>query len=152
MNLVDQIPVSDMYVMETKPTKYLTKLPAKSFALYLYSHQRRVSLVLLLRTRFAAENAGRTVYFMPCLYMGRLYELIVSNEITSTQKKCEEILMSGRTEDDKVIYDDVARKQYYDSPPVQREFLGRSMLTGLSFHRLAILQCPNSIYLHCQQQ
>lgn len=150
VKFVNEIPDSDTYVME-KHLKKMATVTAKSATSLMYSNQRIISLVLLLTKKYQQnhEQSLNNFYFMPHFLMGRLFELIIGNEITSTQKATEGILKNVHLNNANNLYqisfDETLRKQYFSASSVEREFLGRTMLLGLSFYRLAIFKCPDSI-------
>lgn len=141
------IPKSDTYIME-KPIIKVQNVTPKSATSMLYTKQRIASLVLLLGQTYQSNNDQllNNFYFMPHFLMGRLYKLIIGNEITSTQKQTEIILKNEQKKYD-ITLDKTVREQYFKASSIEKEFLGRTLLLGLTFHRLAILRCIESQHI-----
>lgn len=140
---VDDIPESDTYVME-KQMKVQSKAGLKSILSSIHFNQRLTALVLLLTKKYQ-KNLNENFYFMPNLFMGRLFKLIIGHEITSSRKETEKILRELCYERHDIILGKEIRDAYFKSTAVEKEYLGRTMLFGLTFYCLAILKCSNSI-------
>lgn len=53
--------------------------------------------------------------------------------------------MFDSNEQQQLVFNDKLKYSYKKSSRIEQQFLGKSLLIGLTFLRLAIMQCPSSL-------
>lgn len=146
--IVDQIPASDIYIMDDHiKAQHFRKaiMPKRVSEIIQINHQCAI-LFTLLQNR-CIEKSQPNVFFMAYNIVGRVYDLFVGREPISTQSIIISILQSSNKSFDEStdlsptieVSEDI-KNTYYKSYPVERECLGKSMLIGLTFIRLGLLK------------
>jgi transcription elongation factor, mitochondrial len=94
-----------------------------------------------------------TVYFLKSNLASRFYKTYVGNEKVSSEKIVEQILNNVEDESLKnpsysYVHVPINFKDYWKSVDrVHREYLGQSLLLGLSFFKLCVQKCNKCIAL-----
>lgn len=145
--MVNGIPRTDLYIIENLKKTNINRLSPKMFSIFLLTCERYIAMTSLLNARQPAASKETNIYFLSHLVMGRLYNLLVGHEIVSTAKVTQEHFTPSKERDYDVQFNESALKSYRDSTKMEKEFLGRSMLSGITFYRLSILRCMRSLQL-----
>lgn len=153
--IVDQLPESDIYIVDDhiKSQNYYRSLTPKMVSDIVAMNQQCAILVSLLQQRkskFCAETRDPNVVFMSYNIVAKLYNLLVGREIASTQPPVRTIL-NNKAEihisknANEIIgtfgieMENSFKNTYFKSYPLAREQLGKSLLLGLTFVRLGLL-------------
>lgn len=142
--IVDQIPASDIYIMDdhVKTQHFRKAITPKRISEIIQMNHQCAILFTLLQNR-CSENRQPNVFFMAYNIVGRVYDLFVGREPISTQSIIKSILQSSNKNLEESLLIEVAediKSTYNRSYPVERECLGKSMLIGLTFIRLGLLK------------
>lgn len=147
--LVGELPNSDVFIVDDhiKAQRFHKSISPKKLAEIVHINQQCAVLMALLHKKRISSNESNAVYFMGYQAVGQLFNLLVGNEPISTQSTIKNILhgdFSNKTlkplESFKIDVNDEIKRTYHKSYAIQREYLGRSMLIGLTFIRLGILR------------
>lgn len=143
-NIIDGIPMSDVYIMETSPklSNFRQSMPSKAVSEIIQINQVNTILTTLLLSRQPKESKQSNVYFLGPSLVGRLYGLYIGRETVSTQPMIRDILkMTQKQLDIDTFTIDInnnVKQVFFNSFGISRECLGKSMLTGLTFLHLAL--------------
>lgn len=148
VHLVDKIPSSDIYIMhDHNKAQHFRKpiLPKKLSEIIQISQQCAIFAALLQNRNVTTsiEKKQPNVHFMCYSTVGRLYDLMVGYETISTQPTIKKFLRNPNEtlpESVKLNVNNEITNRYFKSHPVDREYLGKSMLIGLTFIRLGLLK------------
>lgn len=143
---IDEIPSSDIYIIEesSKAQHFRKMLKPNSISEIVQINQLNAIIVTLLQKRMVKQTEiTNNVYFLGQSIVGRLHNLYIGNETVSTHSIIKDILRSKRQQENTNIqfnieFDENVRKTYFDSKAINQEFMGKSMLIGLTFYRLAL--------------
>lgn len=150
VNIINEMPPSDIYVIEsTKGGHFRKTLTGKFISETIQLSQVNAILVTLLQARNPSNQNESNVFIINQTIMARLYNLYVGREIVSTHsiiktlfpQTRQNIVNSSNKENKErfpIEIDNDIRKGYYDAKNVEQEFLGKSMLIGLTFFRLVL--------------
>lgn len=147
--IVEELPNSDVFVVDDhiKAQRFHKSVSPKKLAEIVHINQQCAILMALLHKKRVTSNESNAVFFMGYQAVGQLFNLLVGNEPISTQSTIKKILQgdfSSATlkplESFKIDVNDEIKRTYHKSYAIQREYLGRSMLIGLTFIRLGILR------------
>lgn len=149
------IPVGDVYVVENPAVaQAIVGGSALKTNINIQKSQVIAMIMLMLATR-ARENTDLTnnIFFLKQFISARLFGIYVGTERVSCENVVRSIMESkvGSNEDtiehiqSKLIVPSGLKVQYEENRDAEREFLGQSLLVGLTFVRLCILECENSI-------
>lgn len=145
--IVEQLPNSDVYILDDhiKAQRYRKSVTPKKLAEILQINQQCAILMALLHKK-RTSNDKMNVFFMGYQTVGQLFNILVGNEPISTQSTIKKILhddFCSKTfkplESLKIDVNDEIKRTYHKSNATERECLGRSLLIGLTFIRLGIL-------------
>lgn len=94
----------------------------------------------------------QNLFFLRNFLASRLYKTFVGNERVSTERVIEKLLRLNYSVDveKKPSFDTLdvpqhLREYYRSSSKLDREFMGQSMLIGLTFMKLCVTKCPQSV-------
>lgn len=153
--MVNRLPASDIYIMDdhVKVQHFRKSVTPKRVVEIVQMSQQCAILVALLQCKNQQENSEPkqpSVYFMGYSAVGRLYDLFVGREAISTQSIIQSILQSScispridgiqSHEGLKIEINNDIKNSYFQSYPVERECLGKSMLLGLTFIQLSLVK------------
>lgn len=155
--IVSQLPTSDIYIIDDhiKAQRFYKSVPPKIVAQIVQVNHQFAILVALLHkiSKRQSKHDEPDVYFMGYRSVGRLFNLFVGNEPISTQSTVRSILNGDFSDKTlrplqllKIDVDDALKQAYHKSRTTERECLGRSMLTGLTFIHLGIHRTNNPKY------
>lgn len=149
--IVNQIPKSDVYIIENPPQRARAGLTTKQLSDSIFFNRRLMSIILMLKHHRSNESTtnisiAENFYFMEYNTMGRLYGLVIGNEIVSTQEKTLEILkLAANNYHDYVSIAPEQFETFKQLSRIDREVISKTMLIGLTFFKTAIQLCPASI-------
>lgn len=150
LKIVDQLPSSDIYIIDDyiKAQYYRKSVGPKQLVDIVHMNHQCAVLVTVLQQRMAKYNdnnddKSENVHFMSYSSVGPLYNLMVEREIISTHDIIRNMLHEDRCSKNVDplnidISNDITAK-YIESNRTEREHLGRSLLLGMTFIRLALL-------------
>lgn len=147
--IVGELPNSDVFIVDDhiKAQRFHKSVSPKKLTEIVHINQQCAILMALLHQKRISNNESNVVFFMGYQAVGQLFNLLVGNEPISTQSTIKKILhgdFSSETlkplESFKIDVDDEIKRAYHKSYAIQREYLGRSMLIGITFIRLGILR------------
>ena len=99
-------------------------------------------------------NSQQKLFFLRNFLASRLYKTYVGNERVSTGNVIEKLLRynypvheSKKPSFESLNVPEYLREYYKTSGKLDREFMGQSMLIGLTFIKVCILKCPHSMAL-----
>lgn len=170
LKLNDLIPPSDVYVLESLPVQQAAKQPGNIVQMNV--NVQRSQLFAMLSVLVATRNADvqkliepefkeeenvfdedstskqRHVYFLRNFLSSRLYKTYIGNERVSTGLTIEEIFKED-PENSKPAFRHITipyemRSRYRQSSNVHRDFMGQSLLNGLTFLKICVLKCPGT--------
>lgn len=162
--LNEQIPVADTYVVEAQPSAQGGKQPgnpvqvnvnvqkAQLYAMVCMLVASRSGLSTLETSEAKKRIADQQrIFFLRTYLASRLYKIYIGKERVSTEDVIKDVLRYGY-EAEPTSYTLSAikvpkhlRDFYEESDSLDREFLGQSMLIGLTFLKLCVLKCAQSV-------
>lgn len=146
--LVKNIPVCDLYVIENISQFSFRSMIMSKQVKDLLQMQQTISIVAsLLSTRNAAESYVKSpnVVFIHRNVMGKYFKLFIGNETVSTEAVMKYLLdkrkppTSSYLENRDITFETDILLSFKGGPRVKREYLGKTLLIGVSFFRLNIL-------------
>lgn len=152
VHIINQMPETDIYVVENnvKANQFRKTITGKFISGVVQMNQINAILVTLLQSRNKCSDSEWNVFLMGHTAMARLYNLYVGQEAVSTQSIIKKIFhanpeqLDNHTKHDdhdvSIEIDDTLKKVYFDAKNVDREFLGKSLLIGLTFIRCRLLK------------
>lgn len=173
--LNEKIPTADAYVIEALPSPQAAKQPGNILQVNVNVQKSQLFAMMgiLLASRKSSTNPvseanhdppvdnfpmkiQQNVFFLKTYLASRLYKVYIGNERVSTEYVIKNLLgeqspqNSGETmndveESNMMFVPQNLRARYQESSRVHREFLGHSMLVGMSFLKLCVLKCRRSI-------
>lgn len=145
--LIENIPKCDAYIIEAVPSiSYHKKLPPKKMN-ELSILGKCISIIaatLVTRNRSISYVSDPNVLFMRLDVMGKYYNLFVGNETVSVYNVVKEIMFDERSgttdcaEKSDITIEQEIRNSFKNSSRIEREYLGKTMLIGITFFRLNI--------------
>lgn len=172
MPLCKEIPSGDVYVVEAQQMSTASQQGATSIQININVEKAQLiaMLSILMASRSsspktsssdeepkasvnALKNTSKSMplYFLRNFLASRLYKILVGNERVSANDVVESIFNYGesisKTENASLSAVDVPwslKEQYSKSGRVEREYMGQSMLIGLTFLKLCVLKCPHT--------
>lgn len=161
VQLTDYIPHADAYVIESMPMVNTTQGGAAQIIVNIQKAQFYSMLCALMSSRKSLklpEDDSKevfydNVYFLKSFLTSRFYKYLIGNEKVATEQIIELIfqynaIFNHHQEMPKLESVDISKELieiYQSSKPVQKEYLGNSLLVGLSFMKLCIQKCPKCI-------
>ncbi|XP_058461672.1 uncharacterized protein LOC131436781 [Malaya genurostris] len=150
------IPEADVYVVENPAiAQTLTTGSALKTNINVQKSQLNAMIMLMLcnRPRDNIELTENNIYFLKQFISARLFGIYVGNERVSSENVIRSLMerQVGLNEEDsmenrsKLIIPSGLKILYEENSDVKREFLGQSLLVGLSFLRLCVFECENSL-------
>ncbi|XP_053687946.1 uncharacterized protein LOC128737348 [Sabethes cyaneus] len=149
------IPEGDVYVVEN-PAVAQTVVGGSALKTNINIQKSQlIAMIMLMLTSRTRENIAITdnIFFLKQFTSARLFEIFVGTERVSCENvvrsllECQVGLNEGALEQvqSKVIVPSGLKILYEEKHDAEREFLGQSLLLGLTFVRLCIVQCKNSL-------
>lgn len=147
--IVSQIPKCDVYIIENiLQGSYRQKIGKKQVYDIVHLNQCVSMVVAMLTTRNAGQSytTDPNVVFMGRDVMGRYFNLFVVNETTSTEIVVRQLLekkipaINGRMSNEDIRFEPNILRAFDKSSKVKREYLGKTLLIGLTYFRLNLLQ------------
>lgn len=144
--LVHNIPECDLYIIENIVSgAFRNSLAGKQ----LYDMVHMNQSISMISSLLASRNIGTSyandpnVLFIGRDVMGKFYNLFIGNETVSTQNVVTRMIFNKHIPDESkenkdVLFDQNVVTSYEKAPRVKREYLGRTMLIGITFYRLNI--------------
>jgi transcription elongation factor len=173
LQLNDKIPSADAYVIEALPSPQATKQPGNILQVNVNVQKSQLfammGILLASRNNSSVESSQnqhldnnsmkthQNIFFLKTYLASRLYRVYIGNERVSTEHVIGGLLQEQASNDSsetQINADDESnmmfvphnlRARYRKCSRVHREFLGHSMLVGLSFIKLCVLKCRKSI-------
>lgn len=150
LKIVNQLPTSDIYIIDDyiKAQYHRKSVGPKLLVDILHMNHQCAVLVTQLKQRNAKkhstnEDKGENVHFMNYSSVGYLYNLIVGRETVSTHSIIRSMLHKNDCSENihplKIDISNDMKAKYFESNSTERENLGRSLLLGMTFIRLAFL-------------
>lgn len=173
LQLNEKIPSADAYVIEAPPSPQATKQPGN--ILQVNVNVQKSQLFAMMGILLASRNNSlsnlsqdqhldnnpithQNIFFLKTYLASRLYKVYIGNERVSTehviagllreqapQRDSSETQINLDEDSNMMFVPQNLRSRYRKSSRVHREFLGHSMLVGLSFIKLCVLKCRESI-------
>lgn len=144
--IVDQLPNSDVYIVDDhiQAQRFHKSVTPKKVAEIVRINQQCAILMALLHKKPTTSNNESNAFFMGYHAVGQLFNILVGNEPISTQSTIKQILHSDLGSEKlkplKIDINDEIKRAYQKFNAIEREYLGRSMLIGLTFIRLGMLK------------
>lgn len=144
---IENIPKCDAYIIEAVPTISYRKNATIKQMNDLAVLGQCVSIIaatLATRNRATSYLSDPNVLFMGRDVMGKYYNLFVGNETVSVYDVVKEIIFDKRsgttdcTEKSDITIEQEMRESFRNSSRIKREYLGKTMLIGITFFRLDI--------------
>lgn len=149
------IPEGDVYVVENPAVAQAVVGGSALKTNINVQKSQIIAMIMLMLTSRSRENADITenIFFLKQYISARLFGIYVGTERVS----CENVVRSllehqvGLSEDSieqiqsKLVVPSGLKILYEENHDVEREFLGQSLLVGLTFVRLCILECKDSV-------
>jgi transcription elongation factor, mitochondrial len=174
VHLNDRIPSADTYIVENQPTPQAAKQPGSPVQLNINVQKAQlVAMVCMLMASRnhngkaydqssleetpVSEAKKRVVdqqriFFLRSFLASRLYKIYIGKERVSTEHVIDDIFRYNYNQDEPTNYSfssiDVPshlRECYEQGDKIEREYMGQSMLLGLTFLKLCVLKCAQSI-------
>lgn len=163
---------ADVYVVEAQMTSAQVKQPGTPVQVNINIQKSQViaMLSMLMAARGSANpqpkqernfsdskqlqqpKPQQTVFFLKTYLASRLFKTYIGKERVSTQGTIEDILRYNYTKDQpehplfsSIDIPMVFQEQLNSASKCDREYMGQSMLIGLTFLKLCILKCPQSL-------
>ncbi|XP_053680493.1 uncharacterized protein LOC128731400 [Anopheles nili] len=154
------IPEADVYVVENPP---VAQASAMGSAVQTNINMQRSQLIGMLMLMLADRPSGpaqstsdstdSNVFFLKQYLSARLFGIFVGNERVSSQDVIRSLMerQIGPNEDElesvqsRLSIPSGLRIIYEENDSTEREFLGQSLLLGLSFLRLCVFKCEDSL-------
>lgn len=167
-----QIPEADVYVLEALPSISPAKQPGNAVQVNInvQKYQSIAMLSVLLANRKILDQDdilgeqkkklnSQQVFFLKNYLSSKLFKVFIGNEKVSTESIVSEILRYNYMEGESTSGDrsvnglylnpmDVPqdlRIIYNDANRVKKEYLGQSLLIGLTFIKLCVIKCTESL-------
>lgn len=159
--LNDRIPSADTYVVEAQQSQQPAQ-PGNPIQVNINVQKAQliamVSMLMASRitTGQIAEKKKsvdqQRIFFLRSFLASRLYKIYIGNERVSTENVIQDIFRYSfseqKTTNPTLSAIDVPQnlRDFYESgDKLDREFIGQSLLVGLSFFKLCVLKCAHSI-------
>ncbi|KAM9040947.1 transcription elongation factor, mitochondrial-like [Megaptera novaeangliae] len=171
----DRIPEADVYTIESLPVAVQAKQPGSALQVNINIQKTQLTAMLsiLMASRRSVNkmlasddckelnldtsNVQETpyidsVYFLRNFLPSRFYKILIGNERVSAANVINEIITYNYTVHNKfdptfasVNIPEEYREFWKNSNRIHQEYLGSSMLAGLTFLKLCIDRCPGSL-------
>lgn len=150
--IVEQLPQSNIYIVDDyiKAQRYRKPVAPKKLAEIIQINQQCAILLALLHRKVSfidSDIVESNIHFMGYQAAGQLFNLLVGNEPISNQSTIRNLLGGNFSVETlqlfksfKIDVSDKIKRAFYESNAVEREYMGRSMLMGLTFIRYMILE------------
>lgn len=168
LNLNSKIPYADVYVVEAQQMPQAAKQPGSPVQMNfnIQKAQFLAMLSILMASRvgsveeIAEDNetkklstSQQNIFFLRNFLSSRLYKTFIGNERVSTEQVIEKLLCydysSVQTEDlptfESIDIPPHLREYFNTGERLDREYLGQSLLVGLTFVKLCVLKCSKSL-------
>lgn len=149
-----KIPKADVYVVESQPTQKQSSQAVNSIQMRFNVQKSQVlamlSVLMAAREKTITKETNENVFFLKNYLSSRLYKTFVGSERVSTESvikhifRCNEGIESPKDASYNAIeVSEILRQQYKDTPKIDREFIGKATLNGLTFFKLCITRCSS---------
>jgi transcription elongation factor len=161
VQLADEIPQADAYVIEGMPMVNTTQGGAAQIFVNIHKVQFYAMLCALMSCRKsikaldanAEKNYFPNMYFLKSFLPSRFYKYLIGSEKVATEQVVDFIFdynakVNHREEMPKLESVDIPKDlidYFHESMPVEKEYLGNSLLIGLTFMKLCVQKCPKCI-------
>jgi len=170
LHLDRKIPEADVYIIEAAQTQQKAKQLGNPIQMNI--NVQKSQLLAILGTLMASRanqsaiegdttdqiqvydeaEMSSNLFFLKNFLASKLYKTLVGYERVSSEQVIEKLLRFNLSTDvkKKSSFETLdapqhLREYYRTSPRVDREFLGQSMLIGLTFMNLCVIKCPKSV-------
>lgn len=157
VHLNKHIPHADVYVCEALPLIQTMRNNQSQIVVNITKAQfhAMVSTVMALRKPLIMPEPVDNVFYLKSFLSSRYYKYLIGNERIASENVIESLFeynaqVSPLIENPKLASIDIplAFKEYWNcSSPVHKEYLGNSLLVGLTFMKLCVEKCKKSIEL-----
>lgn len=147
--VVQNIPNCDAYIIENMPLSFHTSIAVRQIKDMMQNNQIISIVASLLSTRNKAKSYINhpNVIFMGRGVMGKCYNLFIGRETVSTENVVREILNKKNLASNDHVHRDITFEPEIirsfegnmGSQKVKREYLGKTLLIGITFFRLVLL-------------
>lgn len=149
------VPEADVYVVENPPVAQVVAMGSAAQTNINVQKSQLIAMIMLMLSNRAPGNAEilTNVYFLRQYTSARLFGILVGNERVSADSVVRSLMerQIGPNEESvdhvqsKVLIPSGLKVVYEENDSAAREFLGQSMLLGLSFLRLCVFRCEDSL-------
>lgn len=159
LNISGKIPKADVYVLEALQAPQAAKQPGN--ILQVNVNIQRSQLIAMIATLMATRNLKmpeieepdqgdrksqqQHVFFLKNFLASRLYRIFIGNERVSCEHVMNEIFQQISMGNEEVEIPFEFRELYKEESRMSREYLGQSMIIGLTFLKLCVRRCEESI-------
>lgn len=162
--LNERIPTADAYVIEAMMAPHAAKQPGSVVQVNVNTQKSQLHAMMgvMMASRKSNEAISAdtptdclkrqpNVFFLKTYLASRLYKIYIGNERVSTEHviatllRDETALDADEKQDELMFVPQDLRMSYRKNSRANREYLGHSMLLGLSFVKLCVLKCRQSI-------
>ena len=160
--LNDRIPSADTYVVEAQQSQQPAKQPGNPIQVNINVQKAQLlaMVCMLMASRSVTGQIAekkkpveqQRVFFLRSFLASRLYKIYIGNERVSTEYVVQDIFRYNVSEEkaanptlSAIDVPQNLRDFYENGEKLDREFIGQSLLVGLSFFKLCVLKCAHSI-------
>nr|XP_019563073.2 uncharacterized protein LOC109431311 [Aedes albopictus] len=149
------IPEADVYVVENPAVAQTVAMGSATQTNINVQKSQLIAMIMLMLSNRVPESAEivPNVYFVKQYTSARLFGIFVGNERVSADGVVRSLMerQIGPNEESvehvqsKLVIPSGLKVVYEENDSAEREFLGQSMLLGLSFLRLCVFKCEDSL-------
>lgn len=149
------VPEADVYVVENPAVAQTVAMGSATQTNINVQKSQLIAMIMLMLSNRVSEHAEivPNVYFLKQYTSARLFGIFVGNERVSADTVVRSLMerQIGPNEESvkhvqsKVVIPSGLKVLYEENDSAEREFLGQSMLLGLSFLRLCVFKCEDSL-------
>lgn len=149
------IPEADVYIVENPAVAQMVAMGSAVQTNINVQKSQLIAMIMLMLANRVPEcpDIVPSVYFLKQYTSARLFGIFVGNERVSADSVVRSLMErqigpneeSVRHEQSKIDIPSGLKVVYEENDSAEREFLGQSMLLGLSFLRLCVFKCEDSL-------
>lgn len=149
------VPDADVYVVENPAVAQVVAMGSAAQTNINVQKSQLLAMIMLMLSNRVPDHAEivPNVYFLKQYTSARLFGIFVGNERVSADSVVRSLMerQIGPKEEgvehvqSKVVIPSGLKVLYEENDSAEREFLGQSMLLGLSFLRLCVFKCEDSL-------
>lgn len=160
ININEKIPSADVYVFEAMQSLQAQKQPGN--ILQVNVNVQRAQLFAMMTSLMAARCTNHSVdsvdsqskdekskqqhiFLLKNFLPSRLYRILIGTERVATEHVINEIFQQNTMGNHEVHIPFEFKQLYKEETRISREYLGQSMIIGLTFFKLCLLRCKKSI-------